>query len=172
MVIHQPLLKKCHQLIPPNRQLPHHKRHHLANHLVVIVMCTVSHHPHPCLRHHHHQQSHQLLFQNPPHKENLDRPQSSLGQLVQNPSINRHIHRPHPQGEEGSQTLGIFIHLLPNHHRSSHQLQSHQHLHQSQEHQVLFEALWTFPAHCPLHQALQVGNDQLLELGSQASTRW
>ena len=99
MVIHQPLLKKCHQLIPPNRQLPHHKRHHLANHLVVIVMCTVSRHPHPCLRHHHLQQSHQLLFQNPPHKENLDRPQSSLGQLVQNPSINHHIHRPHPQGE-------------------------------------------------------------------------
>ena len=116
MVIHQPLLKKCHQLIPPNRQLPHHKRHHLANHLVVIVMCTVSHHPHPCLRHHHHQQSHQLLFQNPPHKENLDRPQWSLGQLVQNPSINRHIHRPHPQGEGKLKTIVLksnpFWHFL------------------------------------------------------------
>ena len=33
---------------------------------------------------------------------------------------------------EGSQTLGISIHLLPNHHQSSHQLQSHQRLHQSQ----------------------------------------
>ena len=38
--------------------------------------------------------------------------------------------------------MGISIHLLPNHHRSSHQLQSHQRLHQSQQHQVLFEALW------------------------------